>query len=302
MRRRLIVLVARGLAVVVGIGVLVWTSQQGWFSGRDRQLLSRASHALTQSHPAEAQAALEELIATFPESPLVDDALLKLGQAHEAQEQLKEARAAYQQLVERFSDSPLIADTQARLGAVNVALLFSPTITDLDVAYDVKPGDTLGKIAAANHTTVEFLRRSNGLKRDVIQAGKKLKVPKGHFNIVVDKSQNELMLTENNQFIKTYRVATGKDNSTPVGTFKVINKIEHPVWYTQGAVVPPQSPENVLGTRWLGIDKPGYGIHGTLDPNAIGRQVTAGCVRMTNSDVEELFSIVPIGTEVMIVD
>ena len=52
----------------------------------------------------------------------------------------------------------------------------------------------------------------------------------------------------------------------------------------------------------MGIDKKGYGIHGTIDPNAIGQQITAGCVRMTNADVEELFSIVPTGTDVTIVD
>ncbi|MBI2494999.1 MAG: L,D-transpeptidase [Candidatus Omnitrophica bacterium] len=127
-------------------------------------------------------------------------------------------------------------------------------------------------------------------------------MPKGRFSIVVDKSQNQLLLTEENQFIKSYRVATGKEDSTPVGAFTIISKIPNPVWYKQGAVVPPDSPENILGTRWLGIDKPGYGIHGSTDPNTIGQQVTAGCVRMTNADVEELFGIVPIGTDVTIVD
>jgi lipoprotein-anchoring transpeptidase ErfK/SrfK len=74
------------------------------------------------------------------------------------------------------------------------------------------------------------------------------------------------------------------------------------VWYKQGAVVPPDSPENVLGTRWLGFDKPGYGIHGTVDAAPIAKQQSAGCVRMVNSDVEELFTVVPIGTEVTIVN
>ena len=119
---------------------------------------------------------------------------------------------------------------------------------------------------------------------------------------MVDKSQNQLLLTEDNQFFKVYTVATGLNNSTPVGTFKIINKIVNPVWYRQGAVVPPDSPENILGTRWMGWDKQGFGIHGSVDPTAMGHQVTAGCVRMTNSDVEELFTLVPTGTEVTIVD
>jgi len=52
----------------------------------------------------------------------------------------------------------------------------------------------------------------------------------------------------------------------------------------------------------MGIDFPGYGLHGTTDPKSLGKQVTQGCVRLSNSDVEELYTIVPIGTEVVIVD
>ena len=302
MRRRLIIGMAAGIAVVGGIGALVLASQRGVFGGKARWLLARASRAAEQGHLADAQANLEELIATFPDSPWADDGLLKLGEVYETQQQFVEAREMYRMLLDHFPDSPLVARTQQRLGNVNIALLFSPIVTDLDAVHEVKPGDTLGKIASASSTTVAFLKRANGLKSDVIRPQQQLKVPKGRFSIVVDKSQNQLLLTENDQFIKTYPVATGTDNSTPVGTFKIVTRIPNPVWYKQGAVVPPESPENILGTRWLGIDKKGYGIHGSVDPDAIGKQVTAGCVRMTNADVEELFDIVPVGTEVTIVD
>lgn len=302
MRRRLVIGAAVGAAVVAVIGGLVLISQQGLFGSKPQRLLAQASRAAQQDRLPEAQAHLEELIATFPDSPWTDDALLKLGEVYEGQQQLVEAQSMYRTLLERFPDSSLITKTQERLGNVNVALLFSPMVTDQDGVHEVRPGDTLGKIASAYGTTVDFIKRSNGLKSDIIRPNQKLKVPKGRFGIVVDKSQNQLLLTENNQFIKTYPVATGKDNSTPVGTFKIVTKIPNPVWYTQGAVVPPESPENILGTRWLGIDKQGYGIHGSVDSTSIGHQVTAGCVRMTNSDVEELFDIVPVGTEVTIVD
>ena len=303
MRRRVLIGVAGGAAAVLGIGLLVFASQQGFLGGKAKRLLAKAGWAQQQGNPPEAQAHLEELIATFPDSPWADDALLKLGEVYEAQQQFVEARAMYQMLLERFPESPLLAKTQARLGNVNVALLFSPIVTELDAVHVVRSGDTLGKIASSYRTTVELVRRANGLKGDIIRPDQKLKIPKGTFSIVVDKSQNQLLLTENDQFVKTYRVATGKEESpTPVGTFKVVNRIPDPVWYKQGAVVPPESPENILGTRWLGIDKKGYGIHGSVDPEAIGQRVTAGCVRMTNSDVEELFDIVPVGTEVTIVD
>jgi len=230
------------------------------------------------------------------------DVRLKLGDVYEAQQNLVEARAMYRMLLDRFPESGLISRTQERLGQVNISLLFSPIVTELDALHQVQKGDTLGKIASANGTTVEFLKRANGLASDTIRPQQKLKVPKGRFTIVVDKSQKQLLLTEDNQFIKTYAVGTGEGDSTPEGTFKIVNRIPNPVWYKQGAVVPQGSPENILGTRWMGFDKSGYGIHGSVDPTPITQQTTAGCVRMTNSDVEELFAIVPVGTEVTIVN
>jgi lipoprotein-anchoring transpeptidase ErfK/SrfK len=302
MQRRMVVAGAAAAAVVLAIGMLVLASQQGLFGGKAQRLLAQAAKAEQQNNLPEAQTRLEELVATFPDSPWTDDALVKLGEVYEAQQQFVEARAMYRMLLERFPDSPLLARTQTRLGNVNVSLLFSPIVTELDAVHQVKPGDTLGKIASSYGTTVEFVRRANGLKNTVIRPDQKLKIPKGKFSVVVDKSQNQLLLTENNQFVKLYPVATGKENSTPVGTFKIVSRIPNPVWYTQGAVVPPESPENILGSRWMGIDKKGYGIHGSVDPDAIGKQVTAGCVRMSNRDVEELFDLVPVGTEVTIVD
>lgn len=296
------VLVAGG--VVLGGGVLVWAFSQGLIGPQAsaRRLLVTAQRASERGEWLTAQTALEELVGTSPDSPWVDEALLALGSVHEGQQQLVEARGVYRLLLERFPSSSLVEEAQGRLGAVHVALLFSPAVTDMDAAYEVKGGDSLGKIATAHRTTVEVLKRANGLTGDLIHPRQKLKVPKGVFRLVVDKSQNQLLMTQDNQFFKSYPVATGENNSTPTGTFKIVNKVPHPVWYRQGAVVPPNSPENILGTRWLGLNKSGYGIHGSVDPATIGQQVTAGCVRMTNADVEELFTIVPTGTEVTIVD
>lgn len=302
MQRRLMIVVVVVLAVVGGIAGLVLASQQGWFGGRAKWLLSSGMHAQQRGQFAEAAARFEELLATFPDSPLTDDALFQLGRAEEAQRHWAEARAAYETVLERFPDSPLLAQTQTALGEVNIALLYSPETTALQTTYQVKPGDTLGQIASATHTTTEFIKKANGLAGDVIHPGQRFNVPKGRFSVVVDKSQNQLLLTLENRFLKLYTVATGKENSTPVGTFKVVTKLQNPVWYKQGAVVPADSPENILGTRWMGWDKAGYGIHGSVDPNAMGQQVTAGCVRMTNPEVEELFALIPVGTDVTIVD
>jgi lipoprotein-anchoring transpeptidase ErfK/SrfK len=52
----------------------------------------------------------------------------------------------------------------------------------------------------------------------------------------------------------------------------------------------------------MGFDAQGYGIHGTTHPESLGKQATAGCVRMHNDDVTELYDLLTINTEVTIVD
>lgn len=183
---------------------------------------------------------------------------------------------------------------------LNIKILFSRIVTPDSVMYEVKSGDNLQALAKHFNTTVALIKRANGLKSDLIRIGDKLKITKAEFTITVSCSRNLLYLKEGDRIIKTYPCATGQDESTPIGTFKIINKLEEPTWYKAGAVVPPGSPENSLGTRWMGISSPGYGIHGTIEPESIGHAVTSGCVRMYNQDVEELYTIVPVGTVVTI--
>ncbi len=213
-----------------------------------------------------------------------------------------EARTLYKSILSNYPDADNIATVQDELEELNLKLILSNYVPDKTVFHEVVTGDTLGKIAKKYGTTIELIQKSNNLKSDVIRIGQNLRVWTGQFNIFVDKSQNILILKDNNEVIKVYRVSTGQNNSTPVGTYKITSKLEDPVWFNRGVVVPPESPANVLGTRWLGFDLAGYGIHGTVAPESIGEQVTAGCVRMLNHEVEELYSLIPYGTEVVIVD
>jgi lipoprotein-anchoring transpeptidase ErfK/SrfK len=213
------------------------------------------------------------------------------------------ARAAYQKLISEYPNSREVMDWQKKFEDLNIRLLFSPVITSKSIEYEIKPGDSLDKIAREYKTTIELIMKSNNLSGENIFPGKKIKVWTAPFSIVVDKSQNTLILKSNEEVIKTYIVATGLNNSSPVGTFKIIEKIVNPPWYKPGGgMIPAGNPQNILGTRWMGLDKEGYGIHGTTEPQSLGKQATAGCVRMLNAEVEQLFSIVPKGTEVTIVD
>lgn len=213
-----------------------------------------------------------------------------------------DAKSMYQRLTNEFPDSNEVMNWQKKTEDLNIKLLFSSVTTPKSVLYEIRPGDTLIKIAAVFKTTPELIMKSNGMINDKISPGRKIKVCTAPFSIVVDKSQNILILKSDEEIIKTYLVSTGANNSTPVGNFKIVNKLPNPTWFKAGAVVPAGSSENILGTRWMGFNLAGYGIHGTIEPQSLGKQVTQGCVRMSNAEVEELYSIVPVGTEVTIVD
>ncbi len=217
--------------------------------------------------------------------------------------ELLAARDALRDILLKNAANPNIEAVQKKLEAVNMKIILSAIqVPDETVMRDVKAGDTLSMIADEYRTTVEMIKKQNGLASDIIRPGMRLRIWTGRFSVLVDKSQNLLTLRCNGDAVKTYRVSTGKDNITPVGTFKIVNKLKNPPWTHNGKVYPPESPENILGTRWMGFDIPGYGIHGTTQPESIGQQATAGCVRMLNAEVEELYDILPVNTEVTVID
>lgn len=107
--------------------------------------------------------------------------------------------------------------------------------------------------------------------------------------ILINLSLRKLYFYKNEQVQNSYPVAIGKPATpTPVGTFTIATKIVNP-------------HIKALGTRWLGLSKPSYGIHGTNNPASIGTMASLGCVRMYNQDVEDIFPRVSIGTTVEII-
>ncbi|WP_078553463.1 L,D-transpeptidase family protein [Bacillus alkalicellulosilyticus] len=123
-------------------------------------------------------------------------------------------------------------------------------------------------------------------------------------SILIDKSTNKLSVYQGTEVTHTFSVGTGKTPSlTPEGEFTIVNKIESP-WYSAKSI-PGGDPNNPLGSHWLGLDVPGtggtkYGIHGTNNPSSIGGYVSAGCIRMNNSDVQWIYEHIPTGTKVTI--
>ncbi len=125
--------------------------------------------------------------------------------------------------------------------------------------------------------------------------------------IVIELSNFRLYLYQDGVKIGDYPVAIGAmANPTPVGETRVVSRVLYPTYYPRdwgkkGLSPVPPGPDNPVGTRWLGLSWPNYGIHGTNNPGSIGKAVSDGCIRMFNKDVEELFEMVRIGTPVRIV-
>ncbi|WP_110111250.1 L,D-transpeptidase [Bacillus sp. CGMCC 1.16541] len=124
--------------------------------------------------------------------------------------------------------------------------------------------------------------------------------------VVVNKQTNELAYIQDGEVQSVLKVATGKtDDLTPEGEFTIVVKAKNP-YYRRGKIE-GGSPENPLGTRWIGFDAREtdgriYGIHGTNQPDSIGKFISNGCIRMQKEHVEVLYEKVPIGTRVLIVN
>ena len=122
-----------------------------------------------------------------------------------------------------------------------------------------------------------------------------------HRVIVVSLEDRKLALVEDGQVKKVYTVAVGKPSTpSPVGTFTIDRRVANPTYHHNGKTGPP-GPRNPVGTRWMGLSKQGYGIHGTNEPNSIGKAASHGCIRMARADLEELYPLVADGDTVELV-
>jgi lipoprotein-anchoring transpeptidase ErfK/SrfK len=116
--------------------------------------------------------------------------------------------------------------------------------------------------------------------------------------VVSIPDRKAVLLAEDGTVVKMYPVAVGARRSpSPTGEFEIVNLIPKPTYYAPGVVIGPGTA-NPLGTRWIGLSRKGYGIHGTNEPRSIGRRASHGCIRMRNRDVEELFEMVAVGDRV----
>ncbi len=219
--------------------------------------------------------------------------------------------------------SPLDAQTlRDTLASVNKQLVFSDEVVPGDPiaeAYLVQRGDYLSRIAPKFGIPYQFIERINQTPAERLQAGKPIKVIKGPFHARISKSNYRLdifALDPNGQplYIRSFPVGLGKADSTPQGAFIIQpnSKVKNPSWRNPrtGEFFRKDDPNIPIGEYWLALKGTtpdtetvtGYGIHGTNDPQSIGRQASMGCIRLREKDIGLVFDMLEGGQSTVQID
>lgn len=218
-----------------------------------------------------------------------------------------EARTALVALLKQSrseAESAAIRDLLARIADVT---LFSSRPVNGDAlveVYTVQSSDRLARVVKKYDVPYEIVLRINGIAdAGRISVGQRLKIPRGPFHATITKSQYRLDLYLQDVFVRSYRVGLGRENGTPTGEWRVRDRIANPTYYppesaTDRRVIAADDPSNPLGEYWIALEgisgeavgKRGFGIHGTIEPQSIGKSESMGCVRMLNDDVAWVFS------------
>lgn len=283
---------------------------------------------LTAPRPTPAESAAVPS-PTTPPAPLTSSTstssvrtLIEAGERALASGRLVEARVnlsrAYLSSEIASSDAEMI---RQKLTQVNADLVFSPRVTPGDPlaeSYTVQSGDVLERVRRRRELTPDwrFIARVNGLANpDRLKVGQKLKLVRGPFHAIVTKRDYRLDLfagspdePENWIYIRSFRVGLGEGNGTPVGTFRIRNRMANPWWVNPRTRerFEADDPKNPIGEHWLGWEgigdskiHTGFGLHGTIEPESIGQQRSMGCVRLLAPDIELLYEL--LGEQVSIV-
>lgn len=168
--------------------------------------------------------------------------------------------------------------------------------------YKIRKGDTLINIAKLYKIPYMLICRINNIDNPHrIRVGMRLKLLKGpfHLKVVMHRLTGYVYLQDT--LVEKFPVGLGMDNKTPEGTWLVVDKVKNPVYCDPdtGITYGPNDPDNPTGGFWIrlegiegaAIGKQGFGIHGTNEPESIGRFMSKGCIRLKNEDMARLFDM-----------
>ncbi len=212
------------------------------------------------------------------------------------------------------SDQNLLAHWGSGLNEAQANHRWSPNGSWPGQSVTVRSGDSLSLIRSRfvkEHPDTllctGMIARINALEGPYLHAGVQLRIPTERVSMLVDLEARMAFYMFGDEIAQAWVVGIGApESSTRPGEYVVGELTKNPIWFRQGkAPVPFGDPENELGTRWIGWNLPSgagshLGFHGTWEPEGVGSAVSDGCIRMVNSDVEELFKILPRGARILV--
>lgn len=232
---------------------------------------------------------------------------------------LIEARTALTAFLKRATNENDALAARDLLGRIANVTLFSSTPVAGDTLveiYTIKPNDRLVSVAKPYNVPHDVILRINGIAdARKISAGKHLKIPQGPFNAKISLSHYRLDLYLQDVYVRSFPVGLGRSNGTPTGEWRVSGRQENPTYYPSESagdkrVIAGDDPSNPLGEYWIALEgisgeavgKRGFGIHGTIDPQSIGKSESLGCVRMLNEDVAWVYSALQPGKSIVTIE
>ena len=211
---------------------------------------------------------------------------------------------ALAELTHWYGNPQLTPEQQQQLNAlldqVAGTVVYS-TQNVLEPPYEVQPGERLEMIGEKYQVPWQLLAKINGIDDPAaLQPGERLKVVRGPFHAEIHLERRELvLLTADNLYAGRFRIGVGSEHPPQEGTFAVSEKVENPVYYGRERAIGAEDPNNPLGERWIGLGKQ-MSIHGTNNPESIGRTDLPGSISLTEQDVEDVFDILSLGSRVTI--
>ncbi|MBA4019718.1 MAG: hypothetical protein C0483_21345 [Pirellula sp.] len=171
----------------------------------------------------------------------------------------------------------------------------------LEPPHTVVQGETLQAVADRYQVPLELLVKINGIADPLyLPAGTQLKVIKGPFDALVDKSRRHLTLfVGDGLYAGSFPVGFGRDLTLPEGNYVVQAKLVNPTFQAADGMITADDPSNPLGERWLDLGNR-QGIHGSIDPAALASPGSRGYLILNPRDSEDVYDILSLGSKVMI--
>lgn len=220
---------------------------------------------------------------------------------------------------------------------LNISFIFSAYSLELNITKNsdlvgsntkikANAGDDFLKISHRFNINFHEIKEANpSLNPWYISEGKLVIIPQQfilpnltHVGIIISLSELRLYYfpANNKNKVFTFPIGIGRHSKpTPLGKTKIVAKKKNPTWYVPPSIlaeyksknkyipkIVPPGPQNPLGKYALYLGFPSYLIHGTNQNIGVGLRVSSGCIRLHPTNIAELFKIVPVGTEVHIID